>query len=55
MERLIIYHVGFNNGDETEVDATCKKEAIELAEIIAFESGLDFNLDYVEYCGYAEY
>jgi len=53
-EKLIVYHVGFNGNDETEVDATCEKEAIELAKTVARESGVDFKLDYVEIIGYAE-
>lgn len=52
-EKCYIYHVGFNGNDQTEVDATCESEAIELAKTVAKESGLDFKLDYVEI--YAEY
>lgn len=51
MEKLIVYRIGFNGNDETEVDAKDEKEAIELAKAIAEESGLDFNLDYIEPCG----
>lgn len=54
-ERLIVYRVGFNGNDETEVDAICEDEAVELAKIVAKESGLSFELDYVESYGYAEY
>lgn len=53
-ERLTVYRVGFNGNDETEVDAMCEDEAVELAKIVATESRLEFNLDYVESCGYAE-
>ena len=53
-EKLIVYRVGFNGNDETEVDAECEDEAVELAKTIATESGLEFNLDYVESCGYVE-
>ena len=51
-EKLIVYRVGFNDGDETEVDAESETEAIELAKTIATESGVGFELDYVEPCGY---
>lgn len=54
-ELPMVYHVGFNGNDETEVDAMCEEEAIELAKTVAMESGLPFNLDYVEYRGYTEY
>ena len=53
-EKLIVYRIGFNGNDETEVDAMCEDEAIELAKMVAKESGLEFNLDYVEHCGYVE-
>lgn len=53
-EKLIVYRVGFNGNDETEVDAIDKNEALELAKMVATESGLDFELDYIEACGYAE-
>lgn len=53
-EKLIVYHVGFNGNDVTEVDAASEYEAIELAKIVAKESGLEFKLDYVEPCGYAK-
>ena len=53
-EKLIVYHVGFNGNDETEVDATCEDEAIELAKMVATENGLRFEPDYVESCGYAK-
>lgn len=53
-KKLIVYRVGFNGNDETEVDAMCEDEAIELANTIAVESGLEFNLDYVECIGYVE-
>ena len=53
-EKLIVYRVGFNGNDETEVDATCKEEAVELAKMVATENGLRFELDYVEFCGYAK-
>ena len=51
---LIVYHVGFNGNDETEVDAASECEAVELAKTIANESGLDFKLDYIEPCGYVK-
>ena len=50
-EILNVYRVGFNGNDETEVDAANEDEAIELAKIVAAESGLGFNLDYVEFYG----
>lgn len=53
-ERMIIYRVGFNENDETEVDAMCEDEAVEIAKSIAEESGLEFHLDYVECYGYRE-
>lgn len=53
-ENLIVYHVGFNDNDETEVDALNAEEAIELAKVIAKESGVEFELDYVYSCGYAK-
>lgn len=51
-DKLIVYRVGFNGDDETEVDATCEEEAIELARMVAKESGVGFELDYVESYGY---
>lgn len=51
-EKLMVYRVGFNGNDETEVHAMCEDEAVELAKMVASESGLEFELDYVEYCGY---
>lgn len=51
-EKKIVYRVGFNGNDETEVDAMCEDEAIELAMVVASESGVGFELDYVESCGY---
>jgi hypothetical protein len=51
-EQLIVYRIGFNGNDETEVDATREDEAVELAKMIATENGLEFELDYVQYCGY---
>lgn len=53
-ENLIVYHVGFNGNDETEVDALNAEEAIELAKVVAKESGVEFELDYVYSCGYAK-
>lgn len=53
-EKLIVYRVGFNGDDVTEVDATCEDEAIELAKMVARESGVGFELDYIESYGYAE-
>lgn len=53
-EKLIVYRVGFNDGDETEVDARSETEAIELAKTIATESGVGFELDYVESCGFVD-
>lgn len=53
-EKLIVYRIGFNGNDETEVDAMCEDEAVELAKTVAAESGLEFNLDYVEACGYVK-
>ena len=53
-ERLIVYRVGFNGNDETEVDATCEDEAVDLAIMIAKESGVGFEPDYVEAYGYAK-
>ena len=50
-EKLTIYRVGFNGNDETEVDAKDENEAIELAMMVAKESGVGFNLDYIEPCG----
>ena len=54
MEKLTVYRIGFNGNDETEVDAIDEKEALELAKMVAKESGVEFNLDYIEPCGYAE-
>lgn len=54
MEKLTVYRVGFNGNDETEVNAKDEYEAIKLAKAIAKESGLEFNLDYIEPCGYSE-
>ena len=54
MEKLIVYRIGFNGNDETEVDAKDEHEAVKLARTIAKESGLEFNLDYIEPCGYSE-
>ena len=51
-KRMIIYRVGFNENDDTEVDAMCEDEAVEIAKSIAEESGLEFQLDYVESCCY---
>ena len=48
MEELKVYIVCFNGGDETEVDAACEAEAIELAKMVALESGVEFALDSVE-------
>lgn len=53
-ENLIVYHVGFNGNDETEVDALNAEEAIELAKVVAKESEVEFELDYVYSCGYAK-
>lgn len=50
-EKLMVYRVGFNGNDETEVDAACEDEAIELAKMIAKESGQKFELDYVDLVG----
>ena len=47
---LTVYRVGFNGNDETEVDAESADEALELAKIIAKESGLHFALDYIVAC-----
>lgn len=51
MSKLTTYLVGFNGNDETEVDAECESEAIELAKMVAQESGVGFKLDYVEEVG----
>lgn len=51
-DKLTVYRVGFNGNDETEVDAMCEDEAVELAKMVAKESGVSFELDYVEACGY---
>jgi transcriptional regulator with XRE-family HTH domain len=50
-EDLSTYRVYFNGNDETEVDAACEDEAVELAKQIAAESGLGFKLDEVECIG----
>lgn len=50
-ERLTVYRIGFNGNDETEVNAVNEKEALELAKMVAKESGVEFNLDYIESCG----
>lgn len=50
VSKLIVYRVGFNGNDETEVDAINENEAIELARMVASESGVDFELNYVEAC-----
>lgn len=49
--KLVTYRVYFNNNDATEVDAECEDEAVELAKIIAAESGVEFELDEVECLG----
>lgn len=54
MEKLIVYRIGFNGNDETEVNAKNGCEALELAREIATENGLEFVWDYIEPCGYAE-
>lgn len=51
---LTVYRVGFNGNDETEVNAECEDEAVELAKMIARESNLHFSLDYVEVCEYTQ-
>lgn len=50
-EPLTTYRVYFNGNDVTEVDAGCEDEAVELAKIIAAESGVEFELDEVECLG----
>lgn len=52
--RLTIYRVGFNGNDETEVHAASEDEAIDLAGMVADESGVDFDLNYVTVCGTVE-
>ena len=51
-EKLIVYRIGFNGNDETEVDALNVNEAVELARTIAVENDLEFEIDYIETCGY---
>lgn len=53
-EASTTYRVGFNDTDETEVDAFSEEEAIELAETIAKESGEKFKFDYIVECGPTE-
>lgn len=50
-EPLVTYRVYFNGDDETEVDARCEDEAVEIAKAIAEESGVEFELDEVECLG----
>lgn len=46
---LCTYRIGFNDGDETEVDAASLQEALHLALDIALESNYTFfRVDYTE-------
>jgi len=44
---LWVFNVGFNDNDETQVDAATEEEAIELARQVATESGVGFELNYI--------
>jgi hypothetical protein len=49
---MFVYRIGFNGNDETEVDAESVSEAIEIARVIAMESGYEeFLIEYIDFYG----
>lgn len=49
---MFVYRIGFNGNDETEVDAMSVEEAIEIAKVIAMESGYEeFLIEYIDFYG----